>query len=318
MVIGEYGKITPEEARRKARKILADADDGHDPLREKQESRQILTFSDWVDQYLEQVKLQKKHPREDIRYLGQTVELWGNLPLPEIKTEDIRKEFMKRVNTGKRSAANRWLASVRACLQAAWREDLLDINPAMKVKPTSEPAPRKRVLSDAEFKRLIDAIDQLPDLHARAAFRLLVETGARLSEVLHAKWTDLDFDNALWNVPSPKSGKPQVIPLLSEIVDMLKDIPRSSVYVIAGRIQDNPRHDLKKPWKFLLEAAKLEGVTIHDLRRTFGLQVTRSSGLHIASKLLRHSDIRVTERHYAPLDIEEQRKALVRRKSTGK
>jgi len=51
-------------------------------------------------------------------------------------------------------------------------------------------------------------------------------------------------------------------------------------------------------------------VTIHDVRRTFGLHVTRTAGLHVASKLLRHSDIRVTQKVYAPLDLAELREAM--------
>jgi len=38
--------------------------------------------------------------------------------------------------------------------------------------------------------------------------------------------------------------------------------------------------------------------------------VSKQAGLHVASKLLRHSDIRVTERVYAPLGIDELRVAM--------
>ena len=58
-----------------------------------------------------------------------------------------------------------------------------------------------------------------------------------------------------------------------------------------------------------MTVAKLEGVTVHDIRRTFGLDVARMFGLHVASKLLRHADVRVTERVYAPLSTEDLRKA---------
>jgi integrase len=45
------------------------------------------------------------------------------------------------------------------------------------------------------------------------------------------------------------------------------------------------------------------GLRIHDLRRRFGFDVARSAGLHMASKLLRHSSVVITETHYAPLGI---------------
>jgi integrase len=76
---------------------------------------------------------------------------------------------------------------------------------------------------------------------------------------------------------------------------------------VPGRDPEYHRADLKDPWEGVRAAARLEGVTIHDLRRTFGLHVARKAGLHIASKLLRHSDIRVTERVSAPLGIDDLR-----------
>ncbi|MBN2054503.1 hypothetical protein JW905_06250 [bacterium] len=49
---------------------------------------------------------------------------------------------------------------------------------------------------------------------------------------------------------------------------------------------------------------------LHDIRRTFSLRVTVQSGLHVAGKLLRHSDVSVPANHYAPLEIEESREAI--------
>ncbi|HQR44587.1 MAG TPA: hypothetical protein PK598_01065 [Thermoanaerobaculia bacterium] len=57
----------------------------------------------------------------------------------------------------------------------------------------------------------------------------------------------------------------------------------------------------------------LADVHIHDLRRTFGLHVAKAAGLHVASKLLRHGDVRITERVYAPLGIETLRAAVEKR-----
>ena len=208
------------------------------------------------------------------------------------------------------TTANRWLASVRSCLQAAWRAGLITDNPAMRVKKYRENEPRSRVLSDAEMKRLAKALGDEPDLFTRAAFYLLIETGARRSEVLHARWSDVDLDGALWRIPSPKSGKPQVVPLANRTVALLSNLPQQGEYIIAGRKANQPRYDLKSSCERLCERAQIDGVTVHDIRRTFGLHAARTAGLHVASKLLRHSDVRITERVYAPLGIDDLRKAM--------
>jgi len=318
MTIGVYGRLTPDEARELAKQKMAAVSKGDDPLDEREERRHALTFGDWADTYLVKVKTRKKHPREDVRYLQMAKKHWGKRTLRSICVDDIEKLFSAIAADGTKIAANRWLASVRACLQAAWRLEKIEGNAAMKVKAHAENPPRSRVLNDDEFKRLLDAIHSLEetdrfDRGVYAAFLILIETGARMSEVLHAKWEDMDLEQALWRIPRPKSGRPQVQPLSPNSVALLAQLPRRSIYVIPGRKQDRPRSDLQKPWAFIKEKAKLKGVTIHDLRRTFGLQVAKTAGLHVASKLLRHSDIRVTERHYAPLGIEELREALVQR-----
>ena len=186
---------------------------------------------------------------------------------------------------------------------------MIQTNPASRIQKFKESPPRDRVLTNHELKRFLDALGNEPDPFTRAAFHMMVETGARLSEVLHAKWEDIDFEQELWRIPSSKSGPPQMIPLPRTTVALLQRLERIGPYVVPGRNPFKPRHDLKGPWKRIKERADLDGVWIHDIRRTFGLEVARSHGLHVASKLLRHSSVRITESVYAPLGIEELRKA---------
>jgi integrase len=162
-----------------------------------------------------------------------------------------------------------------------------------------------------------------------------VETGARLSEVLRAKWEDIDFEAGTWRIPSPKTGTPQVVPLNSQTMALLRRLPHveKCPYICSGRYLDRPRADLKDAWQRVKDRADAEldkawkrgrapagtnaptvaDVHVHDLRRTFGLHVARKAGLHVASQLLRHADIKVTQKVYAPLGIEELRTAVENR-----
>jgi len=328
--IGAYGVLTPEEARARATRISGSILDGADPVDERATARTVPTFSSWADDYLVDVKARKKCPRDDERYLAKAKALFGDRPLPAVSVDDVKRLVEAYRAGGAPIGANRALASVRACLQAAWRESRIESNPAMRVKPGREGNPRTRTLTEDEYDALLEAVYGLENVHVRAAFLLLMGTGARLSEVLGAKWADFDLDdskNALWRLPKTKSGKPQTIPLRLELAEMLTDLPHVGPLLVPGaRDHEKPRPDLKKPWAYLQEVAGLAGVGIHDLRRTFGLRLSKLAGLHVASKLLRHSDIRVTEQHYAPLVIKDQRDALkkaakvipLRRKAGGK
>jgi len=337
--IGPYGVETIESARSKARRILSAANLGSDVAEERKRRREMPTFGAWVDTYLSRVRLENKDPRSYEKFLGTESPKgkalrarWGGRPLDSITPEDVlafrdslrREKRKKRNDAGKEGAAlapkgpppttaNRWTGAVRACFSAAIRAGHITTNPARGHSPLLEAPPRARVLSADEMERFLRALDAEPDVHVKAAFRLLVETGARLSEVLRARWDDLDFDAGLWRIPSPKSGHPQIVPLGLRTAAMLKKLPRKGPYVVAGRKAEDPRADLKKPWERLREVAKLGDVRIHDIRRSFGLEVAKTAGLHVASKLLRHSSIKVTEAAYAPLGLDELREAVEKR-----
>jgi len=308
--LGNLGPLDPDKARKLAIKKLGEYESGRDPLEERRASRAVPTFAAWADEYLEGVRQRKKWPREDERFLGWAKRRWGNKPLDKITAGDVEKTFRLLASDGHKIAANRWLASVRACLQAAWRIDKIPSNPAMKVRPLPENTPRARVLTDKEFDRLQDAIVALKNPHVRAALTLLVTTGARVSEVLKAKWEDFDLEAGEWRIPSPKAGRPQIVPLPKPLSAFLLKLPRVGPLVVPGHNDpEKRRFNLKKTWDGIRRAANLPDVHIHDLRRTFGLRVAREAGLHVASKLLRHADVRVTEQVYAPLGLSELRKA---------
>ena len=313
MTLGPFGVLTVEQARDMARSRLGQVIDGSDPMVEREQRRAMPTFGEWADSYLEEVKRRKKHPRADVRYLDRARKRWGPRPLDSITVEDIRAGMADQ-SGGHPIRGNRWLASVRACFGAAWRANLIDDNPALRVRLNRENPPRARVLSDEELARVVKAIDEVSDPHARTALRLLLATGARRSEALRAAWTDVDLDAGMWRIPSPKAGRPQVIPLHPDAVAMLRESPRLGPWVIPGRNPAKPRTNIHRAWKSVQERAEVPDVHIHDLRRTFGLHVARSAGLHVASKLFRHSTIKVTEEVYAPLGIEDLRDGLEKMK----
>ncbi len=331
MTLGQYGRLTPDAAREMAQARLGEVVKGADPLAEREARQAMLTFSAWVEEYLRGVRLRKKQPREDERFLSPRpepkkhgrkrgegeekhtaaliVDRWANRPLDRITRRDIESAMVEMASRGNTSA-NRWLAAVRACLSHAVLSGVIATNPAKGIKHFPEAPPRDRVLSDAEFAKVVDLFDEIEDPFERAAFVVLLDTGARKSEVLRTRWDDFDLDARLWRIPSPKSGRPQMVPLQEHTVEFLRGVERLGPWLVPGRDPARHRVDLRDTWDHIREAANIHDVTIHDLRRTFGLHVARKAGLHIASKLLRHSDIRVTERVYVPLGLDEMRTAL--------
>lgn len=298
--LGSWPVMSVEAARARAIEVLEAI--AVEPPPEPEPSDDALTLSDWIAEYLGRVRDRKKQPRHDEGYLREVEALWGQRPLRSLKRSEVVRA-MQRVARRGNTTANRWLASVRACLAEAVRDGLIELNPAGRIRPLRENPPRRRVLSDEELSRVVVAIEALPDRFARIALLVLVHTGMRKSEVLRARWSDVDLERRDWHLPSPKSGRPEAIPLTDEVVALLESLPRieGSPWVIPSRDPGRPRSDLKHAWARVRREAGVFDVTLHDLRRTYGLAATKELGIFVASKLLRHSDVRVTQRHYAPL-----------------
>lgn len=308
MTIGAHGPLTVEQARTMARAKLGEVATGADPLGERRAADAVPTFEAWKDTHMERVERNRKRPDLVRHYLDRAAERWGRRRLDEITRADVEAELRREAERG-HTTANRWLTTVRACLGAALRDGLIPANPAAGIAKYCENPPRDRVLSDDELGRVVDALANEPDLYVRAAIGLMLDTGARRSEVLRARWDDFDLDGGLWRIPSPKAGRPQRVPLTADTVAWLRSVPRLGPWFVPGLNPLRHRVDLKGPWKRIREAAGVCDVTIHDVRRTWGLAVARTAGIHVASKLLRHSDIRMTESTYAPLGIDELRDA---------
>ncbi|HQR66959.1 MAG TPA: integrase arm-type DNA-binding domain-containing protein, partial [Thermoanaerobaculia bacterium] len=253
--IGRYGPLTLDDARAKARELLAQAELGEDPAAERDRVRAMPTFAEWKGIYVNRIRGRLKSAKWIGRYLDIAEARWKLRPLDSIARGDVEALFQK-LGREHPTNGNRWLQSIRPLFAEAVREGLLASNPAEGVKRFLENPPRDRVLTDDEMKHVLDAIAGEKDVYARLALFLLVETGARLSEALRAKWEDLDLDAGTWRIPSPKAGHPQVVPLSRSIVAKLKRLPRLGSYVVAsqsaGKPGEKPRFDLKKPWERVL------------------------------------------------------------------
>jgi integrase len=273
--------------------------------------------------------------REDKRILNRHIlPLLGSRRVAEIDRGDAA-----RLHAGMKATpilANRALALLSHMLNYAAEkgERAEGHNPCRKVKRYQEHA-RERFLSEAELATLGAAIKEaektgIPwhpnpdkkskhapkegnrrikiDVYAAATLRLLLFTGARLREILHLKWENVDFERGVLFLPDSKTGKKTIV-LNAPALKVLSSLEPIGAYVIAGERLDKPRADLKRPWTLVRRRAGLEGLRIHDLRHTYAsFGAGGGLGLPIIGKLLGHARAATTQR-YAHLDNDPLRKA---------
>ena len=160
--------------------------------------------------------------------------------------------------------ANRTLAILGALYSWAGKNGYVGEghNPARGVEKFPERS-RERFLTNDEFARLADALREgetigLPytvdetkpkakhapkpdarrtklDPFAIAAIRLLMLTGARLREILHAKWDYVDFERGVIFLPDSKTGRKPIY-LSAAALAILSNLPRieCNAFIICG------------------------------------------------------------------------------------
>src|SRR5690606_5147293 len=90
-------------------------------------------------------------------------------------------------------------------------------------------------------------IHEILHVHAAAAIRLLLFTGARKGEILSLKWEYVDIQRRLLLLPDSKTGAKSIV-LNAPALEVLAALPRvdGNPYVIAGK-GNGPLAGLKRP-----------------------------------------------------------------------
>ena len=205
------------------------------------------------------------------------------------RTRELNTYILKAYISGKSLPTHPTTQAIhRRIINICWNWGLKNglVKKANKLEGDTKGESRNRVLSDSELKTLLDEIrDNRFNLFVRFAYY----TGARSGEIRSIS-REYIFSNHI--VAYGKSGK-RLIKLNTQAQKILDDLDELWNYS-----KDFVSHKFKK------EARRLgiPDIRFHDLRRTFGYNLIRQGRpIYEVSKLLGHSSVITTERHYAPL-----------------
>lgn len=130
--------------------------------------------------------------------------------------------------------------------------------------------------------------------------RLLLLTGARVRELLDARWENVNVARKTWLIPTSKSGKPRHVPLSSAALAVIADLPRfkDCPWLIPNPDTLLPFVSIKHSWQTAIKVAKLPGLRIHDLRHSAAsFMVNSGVDLFAVGKVLGHASYQSTQRY---------------------
>jgi hypothetical protein len=147
----------PELAREAQRKIAK----GGDPVVEKRSAREVLTFGQLADSYIEHhAKPTKRSWAEDQRQLNADLLLtWRTRAAIEVTADDLLAVLNAKLRAGSPVAANRVRALVSRIYTFGAEQRLVQptANPVIGVKKPTKETARDRVLTEDEIRRIWEA-----------------------------------------------------------------------------------------------------------------------------------------------------------------
>lgn len=305
--IGRHGKLTPDQARKEAKRLAALVAQGIDP-REQQAAQFAakdeaarhaaeqarleaeLAFNRMADLWLVHYEQEKERRPSSVRLARLVVEkhlkpALANKPLPSIARTDIQS-IIDAIPPRQKAMRRAVFAYASVLFGWAVKRGNMSANPLASMEKPEAPKARDRVLSDAELAAVWAATAELGDPF-QAFFRLLILTGQRRSEVAGIQWAELDRATATWTLPSTraKNEAAQIVPLSLGAVAELDRLANGEAWPKAGlaltTTGKTPISGISKA-KAALDSAitthrngdALPNWRIHDLRRTLatGLQ----------------------------------------------
>jgi integrase len=290
VTIGRYGVLTPDQARDKAKGLLGDiAMKGANPAEDRRAKRETLTFHQFESIYIEQAKTvgnpgrRERRPKktwgEDKRRIKKYIRpAFGGRTLSSITKTDVVR-LHKKIGKDAPVEANRVLALLSVMFTSAIEAGHLPetfANPTHGVTPFAE-KDRDRWVQPHELPALWNAIQAESNPYIRAFFVLALLLGTRRSELLKARWENVDLERGIIRLPNTKAGNDHDLPLPPQAVAILKDLPRmlGNPHVFPSPLPTEcgkPMRDVKRQWKRIRETASIDLWTAANPKRAAELQ----------------------------------------------
>lgn len=280
--LGSVQLVSLADAREEATRLRRMARAGGDPLAERRrERRTVPTFKEAAKKVHAAHAATFRNAKHAAQWLASleadVFPVFGDRPVNTIESGDVLKA-LSAIWTTKPETARRLKQRIRVVLDWAkasgYRNGDNPVDGVTKVLPKVRQAathhaalPYAQVPAFLKTLREVDASES-----TKLAFEFLVLTASRTSEVLGARWEEMDRDAKTWTIPAEriKAGREHRVPLSPrclELLDRANAIADGGPYVFPGRSPKAPPSNMV--FLMLLRRLKRDDITAHGFRSAF-------------------------------------------------
>ena len=270
-----------------------------------------------IDKFLDSQWLEKGLSRNTLESYGRDLKAYSTwleqqpLELLQVRREDLLRYLAARMGSGlKARSTARALSCLRGLYRYLLRENLIRLDPTLRIDNPKLGRPLPDTLSEQDIDRLLGAPDPLTllGLRDRTMLEVLYATGLRVTELVSLRLTDINLRQGVVRVMG-KGSKERLVPLGEEAIawiehflqtarePLLKNSLYEDVVFPSNRGQIMTRQAF---WYRIKAHARTAGITRklspHTLRHAFATHLlNHGADLRIVQLLLGHSDLSTTQ-----------------------
>lgn len=285
LTLGKYPALSLKNARVKRDEATSLAAAGKSPAQQKQLAKvagaESTTVAQFAERFFQEIQVKdRKNCTIPRRYLDKSIiPAIGTKKVGEITTEDVRTIIWQKKAQGFDAAAGDIRSIMKRLFDYAITCGLITSNPvlALPTRHVFRAKSRDRTLSPEEIKIFLQAvIESNIRRQFKVGLHLILLTMVRKSELLLARWENVDLEQKEWNIPAEhsKTGKPHIVYLSHQAVMLFQELQMlagGSELVMPGRgslTKPFAHNAINSALRVALRNQAVPAFTIHDLRRT--------------------------------------------------
>jgi integrase len=210
----------------------------------------FATFLQW---YREHVSTKKRGHERELEIFPTLAAAFGALELQAIDRTVVQEWMTERLKTVSANTVNREVDLLKSILQAAVPK-YFQVSPIYGMKRLRVIKPKRRLLTEAEEKRLLPALA----LDDRVLFMMGLDSLPRQGDLLDLRWSDIDLKRCTAYISDPKDpnqGEPLDVPLSTRVIKDLRRMKPMGKYVFQRRRRAKTARDRRRTIQQLLQRA---------------------------------------------------------------